>query len=343
MKRPVSRVVLLFSLLFMIMPICGAAAENSGDTLIRSITLQNGTMPAFDHRVGTYSAVLDPGETVPEFVIAAADDAVTVEISGTDSPVRQDEPAEVTVSAYLGGRSCAYTIFVSCAGEGSGLSFLQCTNGTMSPLFRETVDSYFITLPYDQTEVMLDIRPLDPDAAVCVIGAEDPQPGKQMKACIEVTAQDGRTFHTELHVFRLPDVVSAVRDDFLLSSLEVNGGTVAFAFSSKCGYYEVPVGQDVVQLNISAVPANRRNAAVVIGSPVVTGDAAAIVHVAVFDPASPDAGQSIYTLSFRHDSFSGTPRYTRLQMLACVLCAGAGGVALGVISAKRGRRNEEGS
>ena len=115
------------------------------------------------------------------------------------------------------GNFTAYTLKIHAKGENGGLEFLQCLNGTMSLQYRDSAQNFYIILQNEYTSAELEVRTIDKNAAVEIIGNENLDEVKRKKVIMNITDSDGVKYEYELYIYREAKVSSNVNHSFLLS------------------------------------------------------------------------------------------------------------------------------
>ena len=290
--------------------------------LLKDLDVTNGFMIQFDKDTLTYTVELDDGENLAEVIAVPKNDECTVEIEGAEEKVVPGAERIITVSAHdMQGNFATYTLKVYAKAQQGGLSFLRCLNGTMSPQYRETARNFYIILPNDCDHAELDIRTWDEDAVVNISGNENIEEGKRQRVIMTITDTDGTVSEYALYIYRRSETISNINSSFLLSDIQINGGSVPIEFEQTKGYYRIAVSESVSKLNIDAFAGDRKNIVEIMGSDTITNNEHNIVIISVSNPDDETQEKSIYVLDFFCESYMTTPKYTDFQLTVIIISA----------------------
>lgn len=288
-------------------------------SLLKDLDVTNGFMIQFDKDTFFYTVELDEGENLPQIIAVPKSEECSVRIEGDGQKVYPGTEQTVTVSVSdTKGNFATYTLKIYAKGEKGGLEFLRCLNGTMSPQFRDSARNFYIILPNECTYAELDIRTIDKNAKVEVIGNQNLAEGKRKRAVMTVTDSDGVRYEYALYIYREAKVDSNVNRSFLLSGIQINNGLVPIDFEQTKGYYRIGVSKKQQKLSVKASAEERNNIVEISGTDVVTDAEHNIMIITVSDPDDETLGKSIYVLDFYRKSYMTTPVYSAFQMTVLV-------------------------
>lgn len=224
--------------------------------------------------------------------------------------------------------------------DAGGLSWLAVHNGILSPVFSPNRTTYYAILENDVDTFEaagVELRPADPASRItltCLGGLNEdgtlPE-GRRVTWLISVTDPAGKTTRCYLKLYRKADYTAPIDAAHQLAQIVINGGAVEVPhFSGIKAYYDVVVPADVRELSIQAYPADRSKMAMIINAPAIMPDEPVCVSILV-KSSSGDEQFSIYTLRLTRESFTKTPHYTGLQLIAAVTAAFAVGAGFAAV------------
>ncbi len=300
----------------------GTTVSADSVSLLKDLDVTNGFMIQYDKDTPFYTVELEGGENLPQIIAVPKSEDTVVRIDGADQKVYPGAEQTVTVSVNdTKGNFAIYTLKVYAKGEKGGLDFLRCTNGSMSPQFRDSARNFYIILPNEYTAAELDIRTVDKKAEVEVTGNENLAEGKRKKAVITVTNSDGTTYEYALYIYREAKVSSNVNRSFLLSNIQINNGRVPIAFEQTKGYYRIAVSKSCKKLDVKALAEERNNIVEISGTNIVTDSEHNIMTITVSNPDDESLGKSVYVLDFYCNSYMTTPVFSAFQTAVLVASA----------------------
>ena len=291
-------------------------------SLLKDLDVTNGFMIQFDKDTFFYTVELDEGENLPQIIAVPQSEDCSVRIDGDGQKVYPGGEQNVTVSVSdTKGNFATYTLKIYAKGEKGGLEFLRCLNGTMSPQFRDSARNFYIILPNECTYAELDIRTIDKNAEVEVIGNQNLAEGKRKRAVMTVTDSDGVSYEYALYIYRESKVYSNVNRSFLLSDIQINNGLVPIDFEQTKGYYRIGVSKKQQKLSVKASAEERNNIVEISGTDILTDADHNVMIITVSDPDDVTLGKSTYVLDFYRKSYMTTPVYSAFQMTVLVSAA----------------------
>ena len=316
------RKISFYILLFTISVLFGVKVHAESVSLLKDLDVTNGFMIQFDKDTFFYTVELDEGESLPRIIAVPPSEKYAVRIDGADQKVYPGTEQTVTVSVNdMNGNFATYTLKIYAKGEKSGLEFLQCKNGTMSPQYRDSARNFYIILPYEYTAAELDIRPVDKKAKVEITGNENLIAGKRKRVLMNITDSNGVQYEYALYIYREAKVSSNVDRSFLLSNIQINDGLIPIQFEQTKGYYRIGVSQKQQKLVVKALAEERNNIVEISGTDIVTDAEHNIMTITVSNPEDETLGKSIYVLDFYRNSYMTTPVFSVFQMAVLVMAA----------------------
>ena len=304
--------------------------------LIRDIKVENGYMVAFNPEVLTYTVELYGGETYANIIVSPIDESYAVQIDGNEAEWIPGEERTVTVTVYdWSGNSDTYYLNISVPDESSMIRFMQCLNGTMTPQFRSSAQTYYFLLPNQESQIKLDIRTVDPNARTELYGNENLPEGRRKHLTLSVYDSVGRSEIYQLYVYRESPIAANINSNCLLKSLQLNSGAVDFIFNSKQFYYKLPVSKSISEIFVSATAESRENVVEIVGNRILSDDHANILTLIVYNPDRGFTPKSVYTLELYHDTLRTHPKFSMLQMIVGVLTSALCAVLLMFLIEKR--------
>ncbi len=316
------RKISFYILLFTISVLFCSKVNAETVPMLKDLDVTNGFMIQFDKDTFFYTVELDEGESLPQIIAVPKSEECTVQIDGDDKKVYPGTEQTVIVSVNdTNGNFTAYTLKIYAKGENGGLEFLQCLNGTMSPQYRDTAQNFYIVLPNEYTSAELEVRTIDKNAEVEIIGNENLDEGKRKKVIMNITDSDGVKYEYALYIYREVKVSSNVNHSFLLSDIQINDGLVPIDFEPTKGYYRVGVTPKNKKLTVKASAEERNNVVEISGTDTVTDAEHNIMTITVSNPNDETLGKSIYVLDFFSDSYMTATVFSAFQQcLLCLLC-----------------------
>ena len=137
------------------------------------------------------------------------------------------------------------------------LSYLSCSNGTLSPSFSSDVLEYSMTVPYEVSSLNLDWSRAHSGSSVSVSGDSDLSVGANTVSVV-VTAENGSTRTYYIYVTREQDPNYVPSKDATLSELVPSVGTLSPSFDPANKKYVVYLPYETETIEINGVAADSK-------------------------------------------------------------------------------------
>ena len=131
----------------------------------------------------------------------------------------------------------------------ANLSSLTVSSGTLTPKFSSDVTSYNVTIPYEETELLVSAKKADSDASYVVNGSKDMKVGYN-KRSIVVTAPNGTKKTYTINITRLDKegkVPSDITDTPINDKIEVVIDGNIMYLDEDFTTYEIPDGFSIIE------------------------------------------------------------------------------------------------
>jgi len=262
---------------------CGSDGEKNEDDSLSALTLSSGALsPNFDSTLTDYAVSVDYDVVSLTVTATLTDDKAKLTVNNEDVVSAQASPDislvvgknTITVGVMAeNGDESVYSIVVTRANNGLGslsedatLSNLTLSDGTLSPVFDSTVETYTATVGYSVSAIMVTSTTSNDYAQLKTNGI--PRTSGQASGAIgltvgdndidvEVTAENGDKKTYTITVTRESNG-PVLSNDATLSNITVSGFTLSPAFSAAIMDYTSDVNVGTVSIYATATDDNAK-------------------------------------------------------------------------------------
>ncbi|MGN1337145.1 MAG: cadherin-like beta sandwich domain-containing protein [Candidatus Coprovivens sp.] len=244
--------------------------EKDNNNYLALLNVDGILTPTFDKTINNYIVdVRNDVTSLEEIIYKTESDNATVEIIDNNGFTQDNNPNKVIVRVTAeNGDIRDYELDVMLRDDdffSNRLSSLTLDDGSLTPDFHPDINNYAVTVSNSTSELDITAIPENERATVTGDGKISLHVGRNVIE-IKVKAQDGRENIYSLVVYRTEP------NDATLQSLIVKDHNYMPIFSKLTEEYEMEVGSEVDELDITAIPTDKDATVKISGNKLVSGE-----------------------------------------------------------------------
>ena len=248
-------------------------AVKSSDATLKNLDVSGFTLnPTFKSSINTYAIKVSNNITGLKVTAVATDEKATVTVTGNSNWKEGNNTITIKVTAE-DGTTNNYVVNVNRASSTNNTSvatkssdnylksLLINSSHEMKPTFNKNMTNYNITVPYEINKLDLTAISSSTKAKVEVIGNSNFDVEKVNLVEIKVTAEDG-----SIRIYSLNVTRSTQKSATDLKNLEIKDVALSPTFSKNTLDYKATIKDNVLKLDIEAVPEDSSSKVEIIGN-----------------------------------------------------------------------------